>query len=121
MSTRSPASRPPTAQAFASSPTTPAFLSKSKSSPAAPTAPNSPFKKPARSSASTSTPPQPAIVTCGGLCPGLHNVIRSIVMQLYHGFGVQDVVGIRYGYKGLDPASGIHPIPLRPQHVADIH
>ena len=47
-----------------------------------------------------------AIVTCGGLCPGLNNVIRSAVLQLHYGYGVGEILGIRYGYAGLDPAGG---------------
>ncbi|NTV30170.1 MAG: ATP-dependent 6-phosphofructokinase, partial [Candidatus Omnitrophica bacterium] len=42
-----------------------------------------------------------AIVTCGGLCPGLNNVIRSLVLELYHNYGVRDIRGIRYGYDGM--------------------
>lgn len=42
-----------------------------------------------------------AIVTCGGLCPGLNAVIRGIVLQLWHIYGCKDVRGIRYGYSGL--------------------
>ncbi|MDD2315845.1 MAG: hypothetical protein PHD57_00685 [Desulfobacterales bacterium] len=38
-----------------------------------------------------------ALVTCGGLCPGLNGIIRSIVLQLYHGYGVHNIYGIRYG------------------------
>ena len=34
-----------------------------------------------------------AIVTCGGLCPGLNNVIRAIVMQLWHAYGVKSIFG----------------------------
>ena len=44
-----------------------------------------------------------AIVTCGGLCPGLNNVIRSLVRQLYHGYGVREILGFVGGYQGLDP------------------
>jgi 6-phosphofructokinase 1 len=63
-----------------------------------------------------------AIATCGGLCPGLNNVIRSIVLQLTHGYGVNnDVVGIPYGYLGTNPASGLVPHKLRAESVADIH
>ena len=47
------------------------------------------------------------IVTCGGLCPGLNNVIRSLFLELRHGYGVQDVLGFRRGYQGLDPARGV--------------
>ncbi len=61
------------------------------------------------------------IVTCGGLCPGLNNVIRSVFLELYHHYGVQDVLGFRYGYQGLDPAFGWEPIVLTPDFVEDIH
>ena len=42
-----------------------------------------------------------AIVTCGGLCPGLNNVIRSAFLELHHNYGVREVLGIRHGYQGL--------------------
>ncbi len=41
------------------------------------------------------------IVTCGGLCPGLNDVIRAIVLSLHHHYGVQNVFGFRYGFEGL--------------------
>lgn len=62
-----------------------------------------------------------AIVTCGGLCPGLNNVIRSVYLELFHRYGVPEVVGIRYGYAGLDPKNGFRPIPLSTDLVEDIH
>ncbi|MBU3914493.1 ATP-dependent 6-phosphofructokinase, partial [bacterium] len=62
-----------------------------------------------------------AIVTCGGLCPGLNNVIRAIVMGLYHGYGVRSVFGIRYGLQGFIPKYGHPLIPLTPDNVSDIH
>jgi 6-phosphofructokinase 1 len=63
-----------------------------------------------------------AVLTCGGLCPGLNNVIRSIVYQLRFGYGVtNDVIGIPYGYLGTNPASGLLPRFLRAEMVADIH
>jgi 6-phosphofructokinase 1 len=61
------------------------------------------------------------IVTCGGLCPGLNNVIRSLVLQLHHGYGVREVIGYRGGYRGLDPASGVEPLPLTLELVDKIH
>ena len=42
-----------------------------------------------------------AIVTCGGLCPGLNDIIRSVVLELYYGYGVSNVYGIRYGLQGF--------------------
>jgi len=41
------------------------------------------------------------IVTCGGLCPGLNDVIRAIVLSLHHHYGVRRIYGFRYGYEGL--------------------
>ena len=61
------------------------------------------------------------IVTCGGLCPGLNNVIRSLVLQLHHGYGVREILGFTNGYQGLDPWRGGEPIPLTPEFVEDIH
>jgi len=61
-----------------------------------------------------------AIVTCGGLCPGLNTVIRSIVHQL-DTYGVRDVLGLRNGYRGLNPAYGLEPVPLTLDMIDDIH
>ena len=62
-----------------------------------------------------------AIVTCGGLCPGLNNVIRSVTRELHYGYGLKSVIGIRGGYRGLDPARGKPPIELTEELVGDIH
>ncbi len=62
-----------------------------------------------------------AIVTCGGLCPGLNNVIRSVFLSLHHTYGVKEVFGIRYGYQGLNPAIGEAPIRLNADMVDRIH
>ncbi|MES2476985.1 MAG: ATP-dependent 6-phosphofructokinase [Verrucomicrobiota bacterium] len=62
-----------------------------------------------------------AIVTCGGLCPGLNNVIRSVTRELRRGYGVTSVLGIRGGYKGLDPSRGNAPIELTEDLVEEIH
>lgn len=61
------------------------------------------------------------IVTCGGLCPGLNNVIRSLVMSLRCHYGVERILGFRYGYHGLNPANGHPPLELTPELVSDIH
>jgi 6-phosphofructokinase 1 len=61
------------------------------------------------------------IVTCGGLCPGLNNVIRSLFMELHHIYGVPEVLGFRDGYVGLDPMRGKEPIQLTEDLVDDIH
>ena len=46
-----------------------------------------------------------AIVTCGGLCPGLNNVIREITNALHHLYGAKAVYGIQGGYKGFCKSS----------------
>jgi len=62
-----------------------------------------------------------AVVTCGGLCPGLNDIIRGIVMELNRGYGVSRIFGLRYGYEGLVPRFGHLPIALRPESVSTIH
>jgi 6-phosphofructokinase 1 len=61
------------------------------------------------------------IVTCGGLCPGLNDVIRAIVLGLFYHYGVKHVFGFRYGYEGLTYKHGHSPIELTPNMVKDIH
>lgn len=60
------------------------------------------------------------LVTCGGLCPGLNDIIRSIVLELYYGYGVQNICGIRYGLQGFIPKYGHETVELRPTLVAKI-
>lgn len=62
-----------------------------------------------------------AIVTCGGLCPGLNSVIKGLVETLHHEYGVTEVYGIPYGYRGLDAANGHRPVVLGPDEVDTIH
>ncbi len=61
------------------------------------------------------------IVTCGGLCPGLNNVIRSLFLELHYGYGVSEVLGFRGGYSGLDPSRGAQPVKITPEYVHGIH
>jgi 6-phosphofructokinase 1 len=61
------------------------------------------------------------IVTCGGLCPGLNDVIRSIVLTLNHGYGVHRILGFRYGYAGLSKNSHKEPLFLEPDLVENAH
>ncbi len=61
------------------------------------------------------------IVTCGGLCPGLNDVIRSLVMTLWYQYGVRNIVGIPFGYCGFLPEYGYEPVQLDPQKVSYIH
>jgi hypothetical protein len=60
------------------------------------------------------------IVTCGGLCPGLNNVIRAIVLSLHHHYGVKKIYGFPYGYEGLSPRFGHEPVQLTPEVVVNI-
>ena len=61
-----------------------------------------------------------AICTCGGICPGLNNVIRAIVRCLWFRYGVRRITGIKYGYQGLLPTSMEAPIILNPDVVDEI-
>jgi len=61
------------------------------------------------------------IVTCGGLCPGLNNVIRGIVLELWYAYGVRSILGFRYGYQGLVPEIAREPVTLHPAQVGRIH
>ncbi len=62
-----------------------------------------------------------AIVTAGGLCPGLNDVIRSLVLELVHIYGVGNIIGIPYGYQGFIPEFGHSVIELTPERVSYIH
>jgi len=62
-----------------------------------------------------------AIVTCGGLCPGINDVIRAVVMELYHRYGVQNIIGIKYGFQGFIPKYRHEVVELSPEVVKDIH
>ncbi len=61
------------------------------------------------------------IITCGGLCPGLNDVIRSLVMSLWHSYGVRKISGFQFGYRGLLPEFNLEPISLTPDVVRGIH
>jgi 6-phosphofructokinase 1 len=62
-----------------------------------------------------------AIVTCGGLCPGLNDVIRAIVMCLWYRYGVKKISGIKFGYRGFLNEFSYPSMPLDPDIVQDIH
>jgi 6-phosphofructokinase 1 len=62
-----------------------------------------------------------AITTCGGLCPGLNDIIRAVVFQLYHRYGVRNICGIRYGLQGFIPKYRHEIIELTPASVVSIH
>ncbi len=61
-----------------------------------------------------------AIVTCGGLCPGLNDIIRSVVLELYYCYGVKNIYGIKYGLEGFVPEYGHNVVELTPNAVSNI-
>jgi 6-phosphofructokinase 1 len=61
------------------------------------------------------------IVTCGGLCPGINNVVRGLVLELTHAYGVQEIFGFRYGFEGMVPRFGHEPQRLGPALVGSVH
>ena len=61
------------------------------------------------------------IVTCGGLCPGINNVIRGIVLELYYMYGVENIYGIPYGLQGFIPGYRHSFVDLTPAYVEYIH
>jgi 6-phosphofructokinase 1 len=60
------------------------------------------------------------IVTCGGLCPGINNVIRAVTLSLHHHYGVRRIYGFRYGYEGVVKRLGNAPLMLTPEVVDSI-
>ena len=62
-----------------------------------------------------------AIVTCGGLCPGLNNVIRSVVNELHYRYNVNRIIGIQYGYEGFIQYYNHPVIDLTPESIESIH
>ena len=60
------------------------------------------------------------IVTCGGICPGLNDVVRAVVLSLHHHYGVRSVLGFRFGYEGIG-SRGLPPAELTPASVESIH
>ena len=62
-----------------------------------------------------------AVITCGGLCPGLNDVIRGLVLTLNYSYGVRTIYGIPYGYEGFIPRYGHSPLHLTPDFVTKLH
>ncbi|MDR3012896.1 MAG: ATP-dependent 6-phosphofructokinase [Chitinispirillales bacterium] len=62
-----------------------------------------------------------AIVTCGGLCPGLNDVIRAVVLALWHQYGVRRISGAQFGFRGFLPEFGFPFVQLKPDVVKHIH
>lgn len=61
------------------------------------------------------------ICTCGGLCPGLNDVIRAVVRCLWNRYGVHRIQGFKFGFKGFFPDEGFSTIPLTLENVDEIH
>jgi len=61
------------------------------------------------------------ICTCGGLCPGLNDVIRAVVRCLWNRYGVRRIKGIRFGYRGFFTEEGFDTMDLDPTNVDTIH
>ena len=61
------------------------------------------------------------IVTAGGLCPGLNDVVRSLFFEMHLAYGAKQVLGFRWGYSGLDPEHGAEPVVLTHEIVDRIH
>ncbi len=61
-----------------------------------------------------------AIATCGGLCPGINDVIRSVTMTLFYRYGVKEILGVKYGLRGLNPAYDHEFVNLTPEFVDNI-
>jgi len=61
-----------------------------------------------------------AVVSCGGLCPGINDVLRALVMELHFRYGVRNIIGVRYGFQGLIPRYGHEFMELTPDVVKDI-
>jgi len=62
-----------------------------------------------------------ALVTCGGLCPGLNDIIRAIVLELFYGYGVRNIYGFKFGLQGFIPKYGHDIMDLKPEVVVNIH
>jgi 6-phosphofructokinase 1 len=61
------------------------------------------------------------VVTCGGLCPGLNNVVRGLVLELYGHYGVTSVTGFRNGYLGVTRTGAKDGMTLTPETVRGIN
>ena len=62
-----------------------------------------------------------AVVSCGGLCPGINDIIRAVVLALHHNYGVHNIYGIRYGFEGFISSYAHELLELNPNAVSSIH
>lgn len=61
------------------------------------------------------------IVTCGGLCPGINDVIRTIVYEGYQQYRVKRIYGFRNGFHGIIKGNDPAPVLLDTDMVNNIH
>jgi 6-phosphofructokinase 1 len=61
------------------------------------------------------------IVTAGGVSPGINDVVRGLVVELQHRYGVRCILGFRFGFSGLEPDAPNPPIELTTEVVRDLH
>jgi 6-phosphofructokinase 1 len=61
------------------------------------------------------------IATCGGLCPGLNDVIRGLTLELLTQYGVERVYGFCNGFQGFVPGLRRSVLDLTPDVVSDIN
>jgi 6-phosphofructokinase 1 len=62
-----------------------------------------------------------AILTAGGLCPGVNDVVRALVLTLWHGYGLRTILGVKHGFDGLAGPRAPDVVPLSPDVVRDAH
>ncbi len=62
-----------------------------------------------------------AVVTCGGMCPGMNNVIRSLFLELHYHYRVKEVLGFKYGYRGINPEHGNEPVRFTSDFARTVH
>lgn len=62
-----------------------------------------------------------AIVSCGGICPGINDVIRELVMILHYQYQIPSIIGYRYGFSGIADPVTYQPLVLKPETVSFIH
>ena len=62
-----------------------------------------------------------AIVSCGGLCPGINDVIRGLTIELAQRYGVKHIYGFRNGYAGFIADYDLPVMDLDPEVVSEIY
>ena len=62
-----------------------------------------------------------AIVTCGGLCPGLNSIVKNLVTILEGHYGIQKIYGVSGGYRGFTSVGWDAPVELSSDYCERIH